>query len=88
VGSRGIRLRIQGLTLQMLYYLSQRSSPFSFGYFGNRVLLCDQATLDLDPLTLSFLSEMTGHRRVPPCPAFSVKMRRVSQAFLPGSMIL
>jgi hypothetical protein len=45
----GIRTQDFALAMQALYCLSQASSPFYLAYFGHRVLLFAQASLDCNP---------------------------------------
>jgi hypothetical protein len=53
----------------VLYHLSHTSSLFCPGYFGTRISLFAQASLDQDPPVLAALHSW-GDRRVPPCSAF------------------
>jgi hypothetical protein len=43
------------LAKQALYHLRYNHSPFCSGYFGHRVLLFAQVSLDPDPPILGFL---------------------------------
>jgi hypothetical protein len=68
------RVRTQGFALaeQVLYFLSHTSSPFFYGYFGDRVLLF------LSRLAWNVILFHTSHsswadRHGPPHPAFSVE---------------
>jgi hypothetical protein len=55
---------------QVLYHLSQSFSPFLSGYFGNRVLLFAQVSLDLN-LPIFFLFPPFIPLMMPPYLAFS-----------------
>jgi hypothetical protein len=76
---------------QMLYLLSHIFGPFCSSYLGDWVLLFVQASLELDPPILWFLSSSWDYRLVPPCPPFSVEMGVSQTCFplgLPGTTIL
>jgi hypothetical protein len=53
------------LARQAFYPLSHAYSPFCSGYFGDRVLLFAQASLDCDPPILA-VAEMTGAYHIMP----------------------